>query len=63
LIAVDADATMTGLDRATLVSRLHWGSRRALKPAQGVRTKLVRGVLRAAAGVAPYKNLDSVGWQ
>jgi hypothetical protein len=54
---------MTGSDRATLVSRLHGDSRRLLKPAQGVQTKIVRGVLRAAAGLALYKNLDSVGWQ
>jgi len=54
---------MTGSDRATLTSRLHGGSRRVLKPAQGERTKLIRGALPAAAGVAPYKNLDSVGWQ
>jgi len=54
---------MTGPDRATLASRFNCGRRRVLKPAQGVRTKLVRRAWRAAAGLAPYKNLDSVGWQ
>jgi hypothetical protein len=63
LIAVDADATRTGSDRATLAVRWHWGSPRLLKPAQGARTKLVRRVLLALAGLAAYKNLDSVGWQ